>query len=277
MPEMPAEAKLSSTMSALVQGNGELVLGGLLLRNLMIVWIGVAVGTFFLLLFVTAPYGRHTRKGWGPAIPAKVGWILMEAVAPLAFIYFFLKGNKSPNPVTVLFLGLFLLHYINRSFIYPFRMKNFDRPMALTVIVMGIFFNSVNGLINGRYLNIFAARYTPGWLLDFRFITGAVLFLLGMAINLHSDGILRSLRAESDSGYKIPQRGAFQLVSCGNYLGELVEWIGWAFMTWSLAGVTFAIWTAANLVPRALAHHHWYQSQFPDYPQKRKAIIPYIL
>ena len=274
---MPAAAKLSSTMSALVQGNGELVLSGLLLRNLMIVWVGVAVGTFFLLFFVTAPYGRHTRKGWGPAIPAKFGWILMEAVAPLAFLYFFLKGNKSPNPVTVLFLGLFLLHYLNRSFIYPFRMKKSDRPMALTVIVMGIFFNSVNGLINGRYLNIFAARYNPGWLLDFRFITGAVLFLLGMAINLHSDGILRSLRAESDSEYKIPKRGVFQLVSCGNYLGELIEWIGWAFMTWSLAGVTFTIWTAANLVPRALAHHRWYQNQFPDYPQKRKAIIPYIL
>ncbi len=277
MPETPAATTLRSTMDALVQGSGELILGESFLRTLVVVWIGVAIGTFLLLLFVTAPYGRHTRSGWGPTLPARLGWILMEAVAPLAFLYFFLKGNKSPNPVTVLFLGLFLLHYLNRAFIYPFRMKSSDRPMALTVVVMGMFFNSVNGLLNGRYLNLFASRYTPGWLLDFRFITGVVLFLLGMVINLHSDGILRSLRSETDSGYRIPQGGAYQLVSCGNYLGELIEWIGWAFLTWSLAGLTFAIWTAANLIPRALAHHRWYQSQFPDYPENRKAIIPYIL
>jgi len=262
-------------MDAVVQGNGAIILDASYLRTLMILWLCVALGTFFLLFFVTAPYGRHTRGGWGPALPARFGWILMEAVAPLAFLYFFLKGNKSPNWVTVLFLGLFLLHYINRSFIYPFRMKNSDRPMALTVILMGMLFNSVNGLLNGRYLNLFAFRYAPGWLLDIRFITGVVLFFFGMAINLHSDGILRSLRAESE--YRIPHGGAFQLVSCGNYLGELIEWIGWAFLTWSLAGLTFTVWTAANLVPRALAHHRWYQSKFPDYPQKRKAIIPYIL
>jgi 3-oxo-5-alpha-steroid 4-dehydrogenase 1 len=264
-------------MDTVVQGNRAIILGESFLHTLMVVWIGVAVGTFFLLFFVTAPYGRHTRSGWGPTLPAKLGWILMEAVAPLAFLYFFLKGNKSPNWVTVLFMGLFLLHYINRAFIYPFRMKNSERPMTLTVVLMGMFFNSVNGLLNGRYLNLFAFRYNPEWLLDIRFITGVVLFFLGMTINLHSDGILRSLRAESDAGYRIPQGGAFQLVSCGNYFGELIEWIGWAFLTWSLAGLTFAIWTAANLVPRALAHHRWYQSQFPDYPEKRKAIIPFIL
>jgi 3-oxo-5-alpha-steroid 4-dehydrogenase 1 len=264
-------------MDALVQGSGELLLDESFLRGLMILWIGVAVGTFFLLLFVTAPYGRHTRSGWGPTLPAKIGWILMELVAPVALLYYFLKGNKSPNPVTVLFLGLFLLHYLNRAFIYPLRMKNSERPMAFTVVVMGMFFNSVNGLLNGRYLNLFAFRYPPEWLLDLRFITGVVLFLFGLVINLHSDGILRSLRSDNDPGYKIPRRGAFQLVSCGNYFGELVEWIGWVFLTWSLAGLTFAIWTAANLVPRALAHHQWYQRQFPDYPEKRKAIIPYIL
>jgi len=274
---MPAAATLPSTMYAVVRGSGELFLGETLLRTVMVAWIGAAVGTFFLLLFVTAPYGRHTRGGWGAAISARAGWILMEAVAPLAFLYFFLKGNKSPNPVTVLFLGLFLLHYLNRAFIYPFRMKNSDRPLTLTVIVMGMFFNSVNGLLNGRYLNLFSFRYTTGWFSDIRFLSGVALFLFGMVINLHSDGILRSLRSETDSGYRIPQGGAFHLVSCGNYLGELVEWIGWAFLTWSLAGVTFAVWTAANLVPRALAHHRWYQRKFPDYPEKRKAIIPYIL
>jgi hypothetical protein len=44
-------------------------------------------------------------------------------------------------------------------------------------------------------------------------------------------------------------------VSCPNYLGEILEWIGWAIATWSLAGWVFAIWTMANLAPRAFTNH----------------------
>ena len=57
----------------------------------------------------------------------------------------------------------------------------------------------------------------------------------------------------------------------------MIEWIGWAILTWSLAGAAFAIYTIANLLPRALQHHRWYKSQFADYPADRKAIIPYLL
>ena len=35
--------------------------------------------------------------------------------------------------------------------------------------------------------------------------------------------------------------------------------------------------SAANLVPRALATHRWYRERFPDYPQDRKALIPFVL
>jgi protein-S-isoprenylcysteine O-methyltransferase Ste14 len=69
----------------------------------------------------------------------------------------------------------------------------------------------------------------------------------------------------------------FEMISCANYFGEIVEWLGWAVLTWSLAGLTFALWTAANLVPRARAHHEWYRMHFPDYPDRRKAIIPYLI
>ena len=59
--------------------------------------------------------------------------------------------------------------------------------------------------------------------------------------------------------------------------GEIIEWIGWAILTWSLSGFVFAIWTIANLVPRAFTHHKWYQENFSDYPKNRKAIIPGII
>jgi len=65
------------------------------------------------------------------------------------------------------------------------------------------------------------------------------------------------LRENGNSVYKIPEGGMFNLVSSPNYLGEILEWTGWAIATWSLAGLSFALWTFANLAPRALANHRW--------------------
>ena len=66
----------------------------------------------------------------------------------------------------------------------------------------------------------------------------------------------------------------YRWIACPNYFGEMVIWIGWAIATWSLAGLSFAMWTAANLAPRAKSHKKWYQEQFADYPTERKALIP---
>lgn len=76
--------------------------------------------------------------------------------------------------------------------------------------------------------------------------------------------------------YQIPCGGMYELISCPNYLGETIEWIGYAITTGSIAGTAFAFYTFANLAPRAHQHHQWYQEHFPDYPVNRKAYIPYI-
>jgi steroid 5-alpha reductase family enzyme len=103
------------------------------------------------------------------------------------------------------------------------------------------------------------------------------MFFSGYIINIHSDSILRGLRAKNETGYKIPGTGLFKFVSSPNYFGEILEWTGWAVATWSLPGAAFALWTIANLAPRAFANHRWYLDHFPDYPSQRKALIPFIL
>ena len=92
--------------------------------------------------------------------------------------------------------------------------------------------------------------------------------------NRQADHTLRSLRRPGKSGYRIPHGGLYRWVSCPNYLGEIVEWTGWAVMTWSLAGLSFAVWAAANLAPRAWAHHAWYRKYFAEYPPERRALLP---
>jgi len=101
-----------------------------------------------------------------------------------------------------------------------------------------------------------------------------VVFFIGLAINWWADEVLRNLRAPGESGYRIPKGGLYELISCPNYFGELLEWFGFALAAWSLPGLAFAVYTAANLVPRALAHHRWYREHFPGYPSSRRALIP---
>jgi steroid 5-alpha reductase family enzyme len=104
-----------------------------------------------------------------------------------------------------------------------------------------------------------------------------VVFVAGAAINLWSDNRLIALRADGNQGYAIPRGGLFERVSCPNHLGEIIEWWGFALMCWNLPALSFAVWTAANLIPRALSHQAWYRRTFADYPAGRKAVIPAVL
>jgi steroid 5-alpha reductase family enzyme len=108
-------------------------------------------------------------------------------------------------------------------------------------------------------------------------LLGLGLWALGVGINLQSDQILFGLRRPGETGYRIPQGGLYRFVSCPNYLGELIEWTGFAIAVASPAAWTFVVWTAANLVPRAVAHHRWYRERFADYPTERKALVPFLL
>jgi len=235
-----------------------------------------AVCVYISLQFVSAPYGRHARSGWGPTVPSRLGWIVMEAVAAIALLYFFFRQRPTMTPTLWVLLGLWELHYINRSFIYPLRMRTRGKTNPLTVVLMAMAFNTWNGYLNGHWLGVHATEYTTAWMTQPNFIAGLALFVIGFAINIQSDEILLRLRRGTDSGYSIPRGGLFHYISCPNYFGELVEWCGWALMTWSPAGLVFALWTAANLVPRARSHHRWYREQFADYPPERRAIIPWV-
>ncbi len=246
-----------------------------------LVWleIALAAATAVGLLLVTAPYGRHLRAGWGPTIPSRVGWIAMESPAVIVFAAVFVGGFaglaawEATGAAWVLF-GLWQLHYLHRTFIFPFRTRS-TKPMPLLVAALAFAFNCLNATINSWWIG-HLATYSISWLWDSRFIGGTLVFLAGMAINLHSDHILLQLRAPGETGYRIPRGGLFRYVSCPNYLGEVLEWVGFALAAWSPAGAAFALYTMANLIPRSLQNHRWYQEQFPDYPQ-RKAILPGIL
>ena len=247
-----------------------------LFSQLVWLWMAIGVATFFYLLRKNAPYGRHIRPGWGPTLDNRLGWFLMEFTVILAFMVA-LCWEKVPDSGFIwLFSGCFLFHYLNRSIVFPLRLRTRGKRMPWIIALSAVCFNLVNGFFLGYFFARFA-DYPPDWASDVRFLSGLVLFWLGLGINWQSDNILLHLRSPGTTAYAIPKGGLFSKVSCPNHFGEMLEWTGFALMTWCLPALAFAVWTIANLAPRALAHHRWYQATFPEYPKERKVLIPFVL
>jgi len=234
--------------------------------------------TFIVALFIAAPYGKHERDGWGPGINMRAGWLILELPAFAFMLWFYWQGEHKFEIAPLILFSIFQIHYFHRTFIYPFQIR--VKPGAnyrIFILLCGMPFNAANGALNGWYLSQLATPlYNNAWLYDIRFISGLLIFAGGFAITKHSDAILRNLRKPGETGYKIPQGGFYRYVSCPNYMGEMIQWCGFAIAGWSTAGLAFVLFTAANLVPKAIASHKWYKENFADYPRDRKAIIPFI-
>ncbi len=246
------------------------------IEQISLAWMGVALVLVPVQFRISAPYGRHYRRGWGPDLPYRWAWMAMEVVSPLTFAHFFWHGSAEKSGVHWLLGGLWIAHYTNRSLIYPLRAHMEGKKIPLSITLSAVFFNLVNGFLNGYWLGNFAV-FPAGYATSFPFLTGLVAFLCGATINLLADNKLISLRRHGSHTYAIPRGGLFEWISCPNHFGEIVEWCGFALMAWNLPAMSFAVWTAANLIPRAYSHHRWYLSHFPDYPKQRKAVIPGLL
>lgn len=239
----------------------------------------IAVIVFIALYFVTAGYGVFYNKKWGPSVPNKIGWILMESPVFIAMILLCVFSERSTNIVCLIFLILFEIHYFQRSFIFPFLIRG-KSVMPLSVILMGVVFNTLNALMQGGWIFYVAPEnmYETSWLTTPQFIIGTLIFISGMIINIHSDYIIRHLRKPGDTKHYLPKKGMFKYVTSANYFGEFVEWCGFAILTWSLAGAVFALWTFANLAPRAAKIYDNYKKEFGDEldTTKVKRILPFI-
>ncbi len=235
---------------------------------------------FVVLYFVDAGYGKMISNKWGPVIPNKVGWVLMEMPVFLVMLYFWAKSDvKTVLPYWIFFL-FFQIHYFQRSFIFPLLLKG-NSKMPIVIMLMSIVFNLINGYIQGRWLFELAPQYRPydvTWLTSWQFITGSVIFFTGMIINLHSDHVIRTLRKPGDTKHYLPKKGMYRYVTSANYLGEIIEWAGFALLTWSFAGLVFLWFTFANLVPRSNSIYHKYENEFPEEFGKRKLkrIFPFV-
>jgi 3-oxo-5-alpha-steroid 4-dehydrogenase 1 len=234
-----------------------------------------ALIVFILLFFISAPYGKFSRKGWGLAVKSKWAWMIMEFPSPSLMIIFFIFSDSKKLP-QIIFLCLWMGHYIYRTFFYPFRQSGKNKKYPVIILLMAFVFNCFNGFVNG-YGIFHIYSYNNLYLMKWQFITGLLFFVAGFIINRISDEKLRKLKIINTTEYVIPYGWLFDYISNPHYFGEIVEWTGWALLTWSAPGLAFSVFTFANLYPRAVATHLWYKKYFPDYPPRRNAIMPFPL
>lgn len=245
-------------------------------------------------------------------VPGKWAWFIQESPSfimyALTFWWLGARSNDDNSSMIVhwrhwLHFALFQFHYVHRAVIYTwFRCVSMSKS-TLLIMICGFVFCASNGYLNARYslemlLSDDHVEQPP--ISAMRMFAGLLLFFTGFYLNYSSDEILFNLRRrrngrrstpadddkqqqqhqeqEQEQRYKIPRGGLFEYVTCANYFGETIEWIGYALLTGHCAAMVFAIWTPLNLLPRALSQHKWYHERFGDsYPKNRKAYIPFLL
>ncbi len=245
-------------------------------NHLTLGWIAIALILFPVLLKINPPYGRYSNSSWGLMVNNRLSWFFMEIPSFVIIIWFLWNTTNYENKIVLAAFILWIIHYFNRTFIFPLRLRTKSKKMPLLILLSGMLFNIINAGLNGYWLAYLAPTISVDLLNSPRFIMGIDVFIVGFLINQYHDSILIQLR-RFNTGYKIPSGGLFKYISCPNYLGEIIQWSGFAIICWSLPALSFIIWTIVNLVPRALNHHIWYKDKFEHYPKSRKAIIPFIL
>ncbi|MCO4745918.1 MAG: DUF1295 domain-containing protein [Proteobacteria bacterium] len=246
-------------------------------RVLLVFIFAMSALTFASSMKRVTRYGRYMKDHQKNTLPALWGWLLFESPQVVAFALCFWLTAESPSVVAIGIFCVWQAHYVHRAVLFPLRLNNRHKRFPVGGVLAGLVFNSINGVLNGWAVAHAAHLDSTTWLTDPRFVVGAAIMAVGWGINFHSDNTLIGLRSDGFKGYRIPTGGLFTYVSAANYFGEIVMWTGFALMTWTAAGLAFAVFTVANLLPRGLAHHRWYLKTFDDYPPERRAILPGLL
>jgi 3-oxo-5-alpha-steroid 4-dehydrogenase 1 len=280
--------------------------------------IAIAIIPINMLFFshIPTPYGRFYKKDiWGPDLDEKKAWCIMESTALFMFlIFYFMFGANKFGYVPLFFLSLWIFHYINRSFIYPFIiMKQKYKKFPLLLVILGFLYLTMFSYLNAKNVSS-NPKYTIEWFKKPIFIIGVIIFFIGFIINVWADCKLQQLKKDNKKNdesnennkdikfyeygkfnfskmfdnsvyfednekkhYHLPSGGLYNYISSPNYLGEILEWSGWAVATWSLPGLLFALGAVGCIGVRALHTHKWYEKNFENMPKDRKALIPFIL
>lgn len=249
-----------------------------LLVHLSLVSAGfiLAVLSLFLQFWKPLPYGKLSDADGSCNVPVRISYVAAHLIPGFViFTVTYFTGLHFRSPLNIVLLLLFALHYFTRGLIFPLIFRYSQSKVTVWVPLYFFLTNTYFHYVNAEFIG--SVEYCRGFYYDPRFIIGVILFVTGLVVNRISDiqtVFLRKTRRERR--YFIPRGFLFNVISCPNYLGEGLQWMGWAMMTWSLAGLVWWLFLESLFIPRARHNHKWYKNQFSDYPFRRSALIPLI-
>mmetsp|Transcript_20265 Transcript_20265/g.30106 ORF Transcript_20265/g.30106 Transcript_20265/m.30106 type:complete len:288 (-) Transcript_20265:29-892(-) len=270
-----------------------------------VLFFGGLLGLFITVAaqYLPSPYGKLTDpKAFEnastlekllvhPAIPrlsSGLGWMLMELPATLSYNFYFwwcfIDSQTFPNTTQWVLYAMWTLHYANRGFIQPLKMRSSPGSFSLIVVLVGWPVTWTHGYLHAAFVACYAPHIggDENWLLSSQFLIGISLYYGSLATNIYLDGIIRQLRSVDEAKkkkrvYRIPHGSLFEYCTNPQYFTELTGWFGFFILHWNLGTLFVFVVSCANLIPRSISQHRWYHSYFKDkYPKNRKILIPFI-
>ena len=125
-----------------------------------------------------APYGKLANSSLGNIhLSPRFGWWLMEIPASVSFLatYFLTPAGKPSVTVSRVLAFIFLRHYGNRGWVFPYLMRVAEGSKAsfsLAVSLIGAVFTALHGHLNAKMFRSLGTHYTDAWLTDPRFVVG---------------------------------------------------------------------------------------------------------
>lgn len=108
-------------------------------------------------------------------------------------------------------------------------------------------------------------------------IVCACFFAVFEFLNFQCHKVLRDLRPPGSTTRGIPKGWGFDWVSNANYLWEACAWTSFAVLAKIWGAWLFLAVSFTQMLLWALKKHKRYRQEFPDYPKRRKAMVPFII
>lgn len=206
------------------------------------------------------------------------GPILIHAAVVAGRPYIYKNGSADLSTTQLLTLGMFIAHFIKRELETAFVHKFSANTMPASNIFKNSFFYwAISGLLCAYsiYSPTSLAARADNPLID---LAALALYLYGEISNALVHWYLSTLRSTGGTERKIPKGHGFSIVTCPNYMYEVLAWVGIivASRDWTVA--LFISIGIAQMYPWARGKESAYRKEFGDkYKKKKYVMLPGLL
>ncbi|KAJ5627364.1 hypothetical protein N7528_004791 [Penicillium herquei] len=229
-------------------------------------------------------------KDLGPQIAWRTVFII-EYLGPLLipalflfplrpFLYFnYDKPLPEPSDIQLLVCGLLSLHFLKREYetIFVHRFSNATMP-ARNIFKNSAHYWALAGFNIAYWVfrpDSAAASSSPNAILTY---AGLALFVFSELANLNAHYILRDLRRPGTTERGIPSGFGFSLVTCPNYMFEILAWLGIFLVSQlNLSVLIFTLVGGVQMWSWAWKKEKRYRRDFGEkYKKKKTVLLAYI-